>query len=101
MGKVDLCDGPLTWRNVEKGAPLPSFAINAGAYLSIMLSWPGNLPASMLAQGVFIARAVTLTRPPDSARMVYLFAGSMFDRYFSKSKVAIFEGEDVILDSTI
>ena len=48
-----------------------------------------------------MARTVRLTRPPESARMMYLFFGSMFDRYFSKSKVAILEGEDVVFDSTV
>jgi len=75
--------------------------MKAGAYLSTMLSWPGNLPASMSTRGVFTARTVRFTRPPESARMVYLFAGSMFDRYFLKSKVAILECEDEVFNSTV
>jgi len=91
-----VCDWALTWRNVENGAPSPSFAMKAGAYLSIMLSWPGKLPVSMLAQGVFVARTVTLTRPPARALMVYLFTGSVSDKYFSKSKLTIFEDRDAV-----
>ncbi len=94
-----MCDRTLTWRNVEKGAPSPSFAMKAGAYLRTMLSWAGNFPTSRLAQGVFMARTVTFTRPPESARMICLLAGSMVDRYFLKSKVAILEGEDMVFHS--
>lgn len=75
--------------------------MKAGAYLSTMVSWPGNLPALMSTRGAFMARTVRLTLPPESAQMVYLLFGSMFDRYFSKSKVAIREDEDMVFDSTV
>ena len=51
-----------------------------GAYLSTMLSRPGNLSTLTVHGRVFVARTVMLTRPPESTVTLYSLTGSIFDK---------------------